>query len=417
MIALVDCNNFYASCERAFNPKLRNKPIVVLSNNDGCVIARSSEAKKYIPMGAPAFKFKEEFERHDIQVYSANFTLYGDISGRVMRIMNSYVPDLEVYSIDEAFLDLKGIKGSLNNYCKIIRGDVLKSTGIPVSIGIAPTKTLAKICNHYAKDNKETGGVFFWSDLKNKDDFLKKLPVEHIWNIGYRSSGKLNLNGIYNAYQLKNSNPSFIRSILSVTGLRTVTELNEVPCFKLEDNTEPRKGITSSRSFGKAVFKLEHLEEAVSTYTSRAWEKLMEQESACSHIYVSIVTNRHKDTPQYYNSIVLPLTVGTWYLPDLIKTAVKGLRLIYKEGFYYKKATVMLLGITQRDEVNLSLIKPNYDFSKYNNLMKAIEKINRNEGSEFIKYASTGITQSWREKKQMRSPKYTTSWNELLTVK
>lgn len=171
MIALADCNNFYASCERAFNPKLKNKPIVVLSNNDGCVIARSSEAKKYIPMGAPAFKFKEEFERHDIKVYSANFTLYGDISGRVMRIMHSYVPDLEVYSIDEEFLDLKGIKSNLNNYCKIIRGDVLKSTGIPVSIGIPPTKTLAKISNHYAKDSKETGGVFLWSDLKDKNEF------------------------------------------------------------------------------------------------------------------------------------------------------------------------------------------------------------------------------------------------------
>lgn len=416
MIALADCNNFYASCERAFNPKLRGKPIVVLSNNDGCVIARSNEAKRFIPMGAPAFKYKEEFDRHEIYVFSANFTLYGDISGRVMRILQSFVPNIEIYSIDEAFLNLKDFKFNLTDYCKSIRSQVLKSTGVPMSIGIAPTKTLAKICNHYAKDNKETGGVFLWSDLPDKDEFLKKLPVERIWNVGYRGSAKLNVNGIYNAYQLKNANQTWIRNQFSVTGLRTVTELNEIPCFKMVNNDDPRKGITSSRSFGRSVNKLEDLEEAVASYITRAWEKLMEQESACSHVYVSIVTNRHKDTPQYYNSIVLPLTVSTWYLPDLIAAALKALRLIYRKGYQYKKATTMLLGIRQRDAVNLSLIKPDYDFNKYNNLMKAIEKINKAQGSEFIRYASTGIKQPWRMKSELKSQRFTTSWNELLTV-
>jgi len=417
MIGLVDCNNFYASCERAFNPKLRGKPIVVLSNNDGCVIARSNEAKKYIPMGAPAFKYKEEFERHEIYVFSANFTLYGDISGRVMRTLKSFIPTIEIYSIDEAFLDLKNFRMNLNDYCRVIRTNILQSTGIPVSIGIAPTKTLAKVCNHYAKDNKATGGVFLWSDLPDKDDFLKKLPVERIWNVGYRSSAKLNINGIYNAYQLKNANQTWIRDQFSVTGLRTVTELNEIPCFKMANNDDPRKGITSSRSFGKSISKLEDLEEAVASYITRAWEKLMEQESACSQVYVSIITNRHNDSPQYYNSIVLPLTVSTWYLPDLIATALKALRLIYKKGYFYKKATTMLLGITQRDAVNLSLIKPDYDFTKYNNLMRAIEKINKSKGSEFIKYASTGIKKPWRDKSELKSQKFTTSWNELLTVR
>lgn len=417
MIGLVDCNNFYASCERAFNPKLRGKPIVVLSNNDGCVIARSNEVKKYIPMGAPAYKYKEEFERHEIYVFSANFTLYGDLSGRVMRTLKSFVPKIEIYSIDEAFLDLKNLKMDLTEYGKVIRANILQSTGIPVSIGIAPTKTLAKICNHYAKDNKATGGVFLWGDLPDKDDFLKKLPVERIWNVGYRSSAKLNINGIYNAYQLKNANQTWIRDQFSVTGLRTVTELNEIPSFKMVNNDDPRKGITSSRSFGKSISKLEELEEAVASYITRAWEKLMEQESACSQVYVSIITNRHNDSPQYYNSIVLPLTVSTWYLPDLIATALKGLRLIYRKGYFYKKATTMLLGITQRDAVNLSLIKPDYDFNKYNNLMKAIEKINKSKGSEFIKYASTGIKKPWRDKSELKSQKFTTSWNELLTVR
>jgi len=415
MIALADCNNFYASCERAFNPKLRNKPIVVLSNNDGCVIARSSEAKKYIPMGAPAFKYKNEFKRYEINVYSANFTLYGDISGRVMRIMHSYVQDMEIYSIDEAFLNLKGFRQPVD-HCKKMRAEVLKATGVPVSIGIAPTKTLAKLCNHYAKDHKETGGVFKWSDLEDKEGYLKQLPVEEIWNVGRRSTVKLNINGIYNAYQLMNANESWIRNEFSITGLRTISELKEIPCFKLEQNGDPRKGITSSRSFGRAVTDLTNLEEAVATYISRAWEKLMEQKSACSHVYVSIVTNRHKDTPQYYNSITIPLTISTWYLPELIDAALKGLRQIYKKGYSYKKATTMLLGIYQRGDVNLSLIEPDYDFKRINSLMNAIEKINKKDGSESIKYASTGIKQIWREKKEMKSPRYTTSWNELLTV-
>lgn len=416
MIALADCNNFYASCERAFNPKLRNKPIVVLSNNDGCVIARSSEAKKYIPMGAPAFKYKEEFERYEIYVFSANFTLYGDISGRVMRILQSYVQEMEIYSIDEAFLSMIGFNDPVE-YCRKMRSEVLRSTGVPVSIGIAPTKTLAKLCNHYAKDNKDTGGVFRWSDLENKETYLKKLPVEKIWNVGRQSTAKLNINGIYSAYQLMNANETWIRNEFSVVGLKTVSELKEIPCFKFEDNGEPRKGITSSRSFGRAVTDLANLEEAVATYISRAWEKLMEQKSACSHVYVSIITNRHKDTPQYYNSITMPLTVSTWYLPDLIDAALKGLRQIYKKGYSYKKASTMLLGIYQRGDVNLSLIKPDYDFKKVDNLMKAIEKINKKEGSEYIKYASTGLKQVWRERKDMKSPKYTTSWNELLTVR
>lgn len=417
MIALVDCNNFYASCERAFNPKLRDVPIVVLSNNDGCVIARSLEAKKYIPMGAPAFKYKEEFTMYGVKVFSANFTLYGDMSNRVMNILHDYVEDIEVYSIDEAFLDLQSYKKKSLEYCKTIRKDILKSTGIPVSIGIAPTKTLAKVCNHYAKDNKDTEGVFLWSNVEDKDTFLKKLSVERIWNVGYRSAVKLNLNGIYNAYQLKNANPSWIRHNFSVTGLRTVTELNEVPCFKLEDNNQPKKGILSSRSFGKSVNRLKDLEEAVSSYTSRAWEKLMEQNSACSHVYVSIVTNKHKDTPQYYNSIILSLDLSTWYLPDLIRTAIKALKTIYKEGYYYKKASVMLLGINQRDSVNLSLINPNYNFTKYNKLMSVVFKINKASGSNIIKYASSGIEQSWKGKKELRTPRYTTNWNELLTVK
>lgn len=416
MIALVDCNNFFASCERAFNPKLKDKPVVILSSNDGCVISRSSEAKKYIPMGAPAYQYEEEFNKHGIAVLSANFTLYADMSNRINKITRQYVADIETYSIDESFFNLKGIPGDYVERCRALRKEVLKSTGIPVSIGIAPTKTLAKICNHYAKDNKDTQGVFLWSHLSNKDEFLKKLPVEHVWNVGYKISKQLNESGIYNTYQLKTADSTWIRKAFSVNTLRTVTELNEIPCFELENSNGPRRNIMSSQSFGKSVTTLNELEEAVSTYTTRAWDKLMEQKSACGYVSVGIRTSYHKDMGFYSNYYTQALEVSTWYLPDLIAAGLKALKNIYKPGFNYKKASVFLLGITARDQVNLNLLNTDYNYKKYNKLMSVVEKINNENGSEFIKYASVGIQKKWRAKSEKRSQAYTTKWSELLTI-
>ncbi len=276
-IALVDCNNFFVSCERVFNPKLRNVPVVVLSNNDGCIIARSSEAKALgIPMGAPFFQWKEFLERHQVYVFSSNFTFYGDMSHRVMQTLSLLNPDMEIYSIDEAFLFLK-TTGDPVEFCHQIRDAVLQWTGIPISIGIAPTKTLAKIANKDAKKNHSLKGVSLLVDPVAIEQRLKILPVEEIWGVGRRLSIRLAKQGIYSAYELKEQQDSYLRSLLSVTGLRTAWELRGIPCFSLEEQPSSKKSIMTSRSFGFHVETIETLEEAVSSFTSRGAEKLREE--------------------------------------------------------------------------------------------------------------------------------------------
>jgi DNA polymerase V len=416
MFALVDCNNFYASCERVFDPGLKNRPIVVLSNNDGCIIARSNEAKKIgIPMGAPVFQAKNLIDKYNVKLCSANFSLYGDISSRVMRILAEAFPDIEIYSIDEAFLALDKLKVvSLTEYCSNVRELILRSTGIPVSIGIAPTKTLAKICSHIAKKSSKVSN---WNEIEDKDKTLKETSVEEIWGVGYRTSKKLNAFGVYTALDLRDKGDMWVRKQFNVTMLRTVSELKEISCLPLETVFEPRKGIMSSRSFGRPVTKLSELEEAVSTYTSRACEKLIEQGSAAAYIYVSIKTNMHRtDIPQYFQYKIVSLPNTTWYVPDFINAALRGLREIYKPGYRYKKATVMLLGIVPKDQVPLSLFG-NQDFKKIDKINNIITTINREHGSEFIKYAATGIRQQWRMKHEMCSPRYTTRWEEILKIK
>lgn len=420
MFALVDCNNFYASCERVFRPELNGLPIVVLSYNDGCIIARSQEAKDYkIPMGIPIHKARDLVDRYNIQVFSANFTLYGDMSRRVMKIIRSYIPQMEIYSIDEAFLsmDSKNISQNYAQYGLKMREDILKSTGIPVSIGIAPTKSLTKICNHYAKKHKETGGVFDWNDIKDKNEFLEKLPIEEVWGIGRKTSYKMQENSIYNGLQLKNANPVWLRKNFSVSELKIATELNEIPCLELEYQSKARKNIMSSRSFGRGVEKIEELEEAVATYISRGAEKLREQKSLASYIYVSIKTNLFRpDIPQYFNYIITPLNIPSNYNPDLIKTGLEGLQKIYKPGFKYKKATIMLLGLIPDEQGPLGLFFNDSEYKKKKNLMDKFDKLNNKFGREVIKYAASGIDQSWRAKHAHCSPQYTTDWNQLLKV-
>ncbi len=418
MYALVDCNNFYASCERVFNPKLIGKPIVVLSNNDGCIIARSQEAKDIgLPMGAPIHELRNMVELHNVQVFSANFQLYGDMSHRVMRILNSYVPQMEIYSIDESFLSMDSldIKKDYIDFGIKMRTDILKSTGIPVSVGIAPTKVLAKICNHVAK-KKTKSGVFYWDSVQDKDAFLKDLPVQEIWGVGRKTSYKLNELGIYNALQFKNCNEMWLRKNFSVTELRIATELKEIPCLNLETKA-PRKNILSSRTFGKPVYTIEGLEEAVSSYITRGSEKLREQGSLASFVYVSIKTNMHrKDLPQYFNYAIVATKCPTAYNPDLIKTGFAALHSIFKPGFRYKKATIMLLGLVPDSQAPLDLFESDDTYNKKMSLMKQFDNLNATYGREVVKYASSGLKQPWRNKKEMCSPQYTTNWEHLLRV-
>ncbi len=421
IFALVDCNNFFASCERAFNPKLRTQPVVVLSNNDGCIVARSNEAKKLgVPMGIPLFKVKDLIEAHVIKVFYENFSLYGDMSNIVMQTLKEFVEDIEIYSIDEAFLNLGNVKISdLAKYAQKIRKQVLKNTNIPISVGIAPTKTLAKLANHIAKKNPEFNGVcnlFMYSE-KELNMVLSKIDVSEVWGIGWRSSEFLHKNGIYNVLQLKNSNTMWVRKNMNVTGLRTVTELNGTACIDLDHHTTLSKSIISSRSFGIPITNLKDLKESVSDYISGAAEKLRKKNMAANLVTVFIITNKNRlDQKQYRASFTVSLPEASFYTPDLINAGLKALDLIYKPGLKYKKSLVILSGLIPLNQIQSNMFESR-DTNKGKELMLALDKINRSWGGGTVKYASSGLKQKWRAKQEKRSPRYTTNWNELLRVR
>ena len=317
VFALVDCNNFYVSCERVFNPKLEGKPVIVLSNNDGCAVARSEEAKEFIPMGAPAFKYEDIIKKHNIAVYSSNYTLYSDMSERVMTILGQFTPELEIYSIDEAFLNPTGFTHvDLTEYAKKIRARVKKWTGIPVSIGIGTSKTLAVIANKLAKKNQMCGSVFDITNHSRQDDFLQSVDVEYIWGVGRQYTKFLKRHGIHTAFDLKNAPDHWIKKYMTIVGLRTVWELRGISCIELEEVSEPNKQIIRYRSFGKPVESLEKLKEAISVYATRAGDKLRQQQSVTSYLSVFLETNRFKpDEPQYANSSGCYLHEPTAYTP------------------------------------------------------------------------------------------------------
>lgn len=420
MIGLLDCNNFYASCERVFNPKLINRPMVVLSNNDGCIVARSKEAKELkIPMGEPIHKCKDIVEAYNVAVFSANFTLYGDMSRRVMSVLKEEVKDIEIYSIDEAFikfpkwLDKKSLEFKIK-YVRDIRDKVTRYTGIPVSIGVAPNKTLSKICNHVAK--KDTG-VFLWEEIKDSDNFLKQLPVSEVWGIGFKTTLKLNSYGIYSSIQLRDCNRLWLKKNFSITEVRIADELKELTCLTRSDEVSYRKQILSSRSFGRPVTTYQELEEAVSSYISIAGEKLRSQRSLCSYIYVSIKTNKfNPNIPQYFNYHISSLKEPSDFNPELIKAGINSLKNIYKKGYLYKKASVMLLGITSSDNRQLYFNTALKDIDKKGDLMKRFDNINRKYGREVIKCASSGTQRKWQMKKRYYSNQYTTDIDEVIKV-
>jgi len=416
--ALVDCNSFYVSCERVFNPSLKDKPVVVLSNNDGCAISRSQEAKDIgIPMGAPIFKCQDLVNRHDVKVFSANFVLYGDMSGRVMSTLSAFTPELEVYSIDEAFLSLAGFKNlDYLVYGRTIKNTVKGQTGIPVSVGIAPTKTLAKVANHIAKDNPKMGGVFCFSDEKDIDQWLEKTPVREIWGIGAEKALFLNRHGITNALQLKNAPDQWIKKHLTVLTLRTVMELRGIPSVTFEEILPNKKAIVTSRTFGHEVSSLNEMEEAIASYVSKASEKIRYQGSVAGYIQVFIETNPFKGS-YYRNSASLDISPPTAYTPQLVGIAKKLLAGIYKQGYRYKSCGVMLTNFSDENAGQQDLFKPIYTKSSNQRLMKVVDTHNQSVNNSQLFFAAEGLKKAWYMNQSHKSKRYTTRWDELLEIK
>lgn len=417
IFALVDCNNFYASCERVFNPKLNGQPIVVLSNNDGCVVARSNEVKALgIGMGVPEFQIRPLLRAHKVQVFSSNYTLYGDMSQRVMETLDPFSPELEIYSIDEAFLRLSGFTArNLTEYGCTIRSTVKQWTGIPVSVGIAETKTLAKIANRIAKRTPDISGVFDLLACPDRDALLGRIPVEEVWGIGRNHAHVLNQYGITTALQLRGVDDPWIRKRLGIVGLRLVMELRGVSCLDLDQCPAPKQSLTCSRAFGTLIHTLEDMEEAVSVYTSRVAEKLRSERLAATVLSVSLTTNEFRDGPQYSNALTRKLPIATDSTSDLIKSALQGIRVIYRDGYSYKKAGVMLTGLVPGSQIQTDLFD-NQDRRKSQRLMSALDAVNDRWGAGTLHYASSGFTQAWKTQFHRRSPAYTTDWNALPIV-
>ncbi|WP_284144839.1 translesion error-prone DNA polymerase V subunit UmuC [Vibrio alginolyticus] len=420
VFALVDCNNFYASCEKLFRPDLKDTPVVVLSNNDGCVVARSREAKSLgIKMGVPVFQIKAEMQRHGILAFSSNYALYADLSSRVMRTLEEMAPRVEVYSIDEAFLDLTGIESaiSLVEFGQQVRERIGHWIGITVCVGIAPTKTLAKLANHAAKKYPATQGVV---DLTNPDRqrrLLALVPVDDVWGVGRRLSKRLNALGITTALDLANASPRAIRDQFSVVLERTVRELNGDSCIELEEIPPAKKQIVCSRSFGVKVTHFELLREAVCEYATRATEKLRKEQQQAKVLTVFIRTSPFKDNePQYSNSASGELLIPSCDTRDFIELANHLLKRIWKDGFRYAKAGVMLSDFYDLGMFQSGLFDDVSTRSNSQQLMSVLDTINQN-GAGKVFFAGQGTKKDWSMKREHLSPAYTTRWDQLPRVK
>lgn len=419
MFGLADCNNFYTSCERVFNPELNGKPVIVLSNNDGCVIARSNEAKELgIPMGAPVFKLKEIIEKNDIKVFSSNYTLYGDMSHRVMMCLQKFAPEVEIYSIDEAFLHFDGMQlFNIEQYAAQITKTVKRNTGIPLSIGIAPTKTLAKVANHIAKKSKTKSGAFVIETEQQRINALKDFEVDKIWGVGRQYSKFLKNSGINTAHDFTECNRDWVKKNLTVMGLRMWEELRGMPCHEIEPIPENKKTICTSRSFGNMLDDLTTLEEAVSTYAARCAAKLRRQKTAAGVMLVFLHTNRFRnDLPQYGKNIVIKLPVSTNSTIELIKFAKIGINEIFKKGYKYKKAGVIVSDIVPQNIVQSNLFyKINHQ--KHSELMIAFDNINNTYGRDTIRLGAQGYSKKWKLRQEKLSQSFTTRFDEIITIK
>ena len=417
MFALIDCNNFYASCERLFRPDLRTCPIVVLSNNDGCVIARSNEAKALgIAMGEPYFKIKALCQQHKISVFSSNYTLYGDLSHRVMMTIEQEWPHLEVYSIDEAFLDLSSLPSIQHqSFCVHLQKKILKETGIPTSIGIAPTKTLAKIANHLCKKVLKTPVVNL---TEQRDVFLSHIAVEDVWGVGRQWSKRLKNQGIATAYDLATCNAALLKKQFNVILMRTAMELRGIPCAGLED-ASPKKSIMSSKSFGQMQSTFASLAQSVSSHCARAVEKMRQQNLVAQRLVVFIHTNRHReDLAQYAQSIEVGFINPTDDLRLVTQMAKRGLRRIFKPGYHYKKAGILLEDLIPKAGRQLDLFHQPSDeeLEHTEELMTVFDAINKKFGTSTIRLAAEGYSKPWAMRAQLKSPAYTTRWSDLPLV-
>ena len=418
MFALVDCNNFYVSCERVFNPFLINKPVVVLSNNDGCIIARSNEAKDLnIPMGAPFHIYRDFINAHKVKVYSSNYPLYGDMSNRVMTSLSYFNPNLEVYSIDEAFLKFnQGIKNDIGKDIIKIKKNIFKWTGVPVSIGIGPTKTLAKVANTLAKKNKYNG-IYDLSSKIKQDEILQNINVENIWGISRRWGSKLRMIGIGNALQLRDSSPRRIRKYLSVIVERIVYELRGVACLDLNEIL-PKKNIMCSRSFAKTISDKAILKQSIVDYAIRACEKMRSQNTRAQSIYVFLKTNKFNKGKQHYEGMVFGLNIPCSDTAQIIKLAMSAVDGIYKSGYLYQKAGIMLLDLIPAD-INQHDFFESINYSSSDKRMHIIDSLNKKFGSGTIANGSVRLKnkKTWDNKRYYLSPRYTTQWDELPHVK
>jgi DNA polymerase V len=417
MFALVDCNSFFASCEKVFRPDLEGKPVAVLSNNDGCVVARSSEAKKLVPMQATLFSIQDLVKREELYVFSSNPVLYKDMSRRVIETLQHFSPEVEQYSIDEAFLGLHGFTHqNLNDYGHKIRSTVKQWTGIPVSVGIAKTKTLAKLAAHVAKRNPELKGVLDLQTVADVDAILAKIDVGEVWGIGRNLKVKLNAMGINNVLQLKQADKSLIKKKFGVLGLRTVLELRDTPCFPMEPIAAPKTMRIVSRSFGHLVTELSDIKEAVATYTTRCAEKLRADDLVAGHFTVSIRTSYYRRENQYAAARSVKLEPPTNDTAVLIQTALQLAEQSFQPGYEYLKAKVIATELTPAGEVQGDLFAAPVDTEKRDRLMQAMDNLNRKLSPDAVKFGAMGLNPTWKMRSEYFSQRYTTHWDEIPKV-
>lgn len=418
MFALVDCNNFYVSCERLFRPDLKTRPMVVLSNNDGCVVARSPEAKGLgVKMAQPWFQLKELAHRHSILAFSSNYALYADLSHRVMAVLQALAPRIEVYSIDESFLDLTGIPQP-NALARDTRQRIAQWIGLPVCVGIGATKTRAKLANHIAKKHPQLQGVFNLEAVSTAEEtaWLQQIDVTEVWGVGHRTGARLNGLGIRTVADLQGTETGYIQQQFGIMLARTVQELNGISCLELEEVAPPKQQIVSSRSFGRPVRTLEELRESVLSHCARAAEKLRQEGSVAQAVMVFAQTNRFKDTPQYSGSRLIPLVMPTQDSRLISRAAIAGLNDLFRPGFLYNKAGVMLSDLSASGVAQADLFRAE-DSERSQTLMATIDRMNQKMGRGTVFFAGQGIQQRWRMQAGMKSPPYTTDWNSLQRVR
>ena len=421
MFALADCNNFFASCERVFRPDLQGKPVIVLSNNDGCAIARSNEAKALgIKMGAPFFKIKDIVRRHNVAVFSGNMALYGDMSQRVCWVLEEFAPGIEVYSIDEAFLDLRGMKNiDFDAYAKRISAQCWKMTSIPVSVGIAPTKTLAKIASKLCKQYPKLRGGCYMHRPQDIEKVLRKFPIEDVWGIGRRTAPKLKARGVNTAYEFTQMPEGVVRMMLGIGGVRTWKELRGIPCLEFEDGFEAKQSICVSRSFSSEIYEVKELQEQIANFASAMASKLRKQQSVTSEMVVFAYTNRFReDVPQIHANTLVPFITPTAEERIIIAQAVSAAKTLFKQGFGYKKAGVIATKIVSEKHVMHSLFEDREAVEREHKITSALDAINAAFGKGTIKLAVQGSGEI-KSSSENQSPHYTTRWSDipLVTVK